>query len=302
MNIDISKRKIQIHSHRGARGVFPENTLRGFSYALSIGVHAVEMDISMCADGTFVVYHDLTLNPLTTRDHNGNWVNELTPIIELSYNQLSEYDVGTIRHDTDYARAFNLQRSLEKARIPKLTEVIELVVNSDKSVILNIELKSNPDQPGLVPAVDEYIDRLLTTLIPYSLGPRLFVQSFDWRLVRLLKQRNKSIKTGCLSDQQTDAHPFSPHPHRATEWTDGLCMADFGGSLPLMLIEIGCDVWSSRYLDLTRESVSKAHQQHLEVSAWTVNEPEAMHDMIDWGVDAITTDYPDRMLQIVDSK
>ncbi|HVO99952.1 MAG TPA: glycerophosphodiester phosphodiesterase family protein [Bryobacteraceae bacterium] len=50
-------RSIQVHGHRGARAVMPENSLAGFEYAIGVGVDAIEMDVH-ARDGVVVVKHD----------------------------------------------------------------------------------------------------------------------------------------------------------------------------------------------------------------------------------------------------
>ena len=60
-------RRIDLHGHRGARGLFPENTMAGFAGALAIGVDVLELDVAMTADDVVVVTHDPRLNPDITR-------------------------------------------------------------------------------------------------------------------------------------------------------------------------------------------------------------------------------------------
>ena len=43
-----------IVGHRGARGLWPENTLAAFSGALALGVDALELDVAMTADGGLI--------------------------------------------------------------------------------------------------------------------------------------------------------------------------------------------------------------------------------------------------------
>ena len=49
---------MQVHGHRGARAVFPENSLEGFRYAIDLGVDAIEMDVVVSRDDVVVVSHD----------------------------------------------------------------------------------------------------------------------------------------------------------------------------------------------------------------------------------------------------
>jgi glycerophosphoryl diester phosphodiesterase len=56
---------MRLIGHRGARGEAPENTLSGFRYLRRLGVHAVELDIQVSADGELVVIHDASLERCT---------------------------------------------------------------------------------------------------------------------------------------------------------------------------------------------------------------------------------------------
>ena len=47
-------RSIELHGHRGARGLFPENTLAGFAGALAVGVDALELDVAVTADNCWL--------------------------------------------------------------------------------------------------------------------------------------------------------------------------------------------------------------------------------------------------------
>jgi glycerophosphoryl diester phosphodiesterase len=49
---------IQVHGHRGARAVMPENTIAAFEYAIGVGVDAIEMDVQVSRDDVVVVSHD----------------------------------------------------------------------------------------------------------------------------------------------------------------------------------------------------------------------------------------------------
>ena len=97
-------RRIDLHGHRGARGLFPENTLVGFAGALAIGVDALELDVAVTADDVVVVTHDPRLNPDITRTRNGAWLAAPGAAIRsLRAAELAGYDVGRIRPDSAYA-------------------------------------------------------------------------------------------------------------------------------------------------------------------------------------------------------
>jgi glycerophosphoryl diester phosphodiesterase len=49
---------MKIIGHRGAAGTEPENTIRSFAKAESIGVDIIELDVRKSQDGEIVVFHD----------------------------------------------------------------------------------------------------------------------------------------------------------------------------------------------------------------------------------------------------
>ena len=49
---------IQVHGHRGARAILPENTIAAFEYAIRAGVDAIELDVVVSSDDVVVVSHD----------------------------------------------------------------------------------------------------------------------------------------------------------------------------------------------------------------------------------------------------
>ena len=46
---------VELHGHRGARGLRPENTLPALMHALELGVDVLEFDLVMSADGELVL-------------------------------------------------------------------------------------------------------------------------------------------------------------------------------------------------------------------------------------------------------
>src|SRR5678815_1421012 len=56
---------MKIVGHRGARNLWPENSLGGFRRLLELGVESVEFDVHETRDRQFVVIHDPTLERTT---------------------------------------------------------------------------------------------------------------------------------------------------------------------------------------------------------------------------------------------
>jgi glycerophosphoryl diester phosphodiesterase len=53
---------------------------------------------------------------------------------------------------------------------------------------------------------------------------------------------------------------------------------------------------------VTPALVKRAHEAGLQVVAWTINEPDQMRRLIEAGVDGIMSDYPDRLVKVLNDK
>ena len=62
---------LDVQGHRGARGLFPENTIEGFRRTIELGISTLELDIVITEDLIPIVYHDFYVNPnlCLDRDH-----------------------------------------------------------------------------------------------------------------------------------------------------------------------------------------------------------------------------------------
>jgi glycerophosphoryl diester phosphodiesterase len=50
---------------------------------------------------------------------------------------------------------------------------------------------------------------------------------------------------------------------------------------------------------LSRRLVDEAHAHNVAIHVWTVDEGEDMHRLLDWGVDGIISDRPDRLSRVL---
>jgi glycerophosphoryl diester phosphodiesterase len=53
---------------------------------------------------------------------------------------------------------------------------------------------------------------------------------------------------------------------------------------------------------ITPGLVEAAHRRDLQVHAWTINDMESMKRLLDFGVDGIITDYPDRLIELLNGR
>src|SRR5690606_34634502 len=90
--------KGEVHGHRGARAVYPENSLVGFKYAIEIGVDALELDLVVTKDGKLVINHDRSINKRRCLDEKGKRIREERLIFHLTLKEVQSYDCGSRGH------------------------------------------------------------------------------------------------------------------------------------------------------------------------------------------------------------
>lgn len=254
---------MDIQGHRGARGLFPENTIEGFLAAAALGVTAFELDVGMTADGVVVVHHDLALNPDNTRDASGNRLRAPTPLIRsLTFAALQTFDVG-------------------HARVPTLASVLAALRNAR----FTVEVKTDPSHPDWTVPPETLADATLAVIDSAGAAPRVILEAFDWRVTRHIRRTRPDIRLAWLTRADT----------ASLLWWD----TPPGVSVPASVAAEGGPIWAPDYRDLTLDQVVEAKSLGLSVLPWTVNEPADMQRLAGWGVDGLITDRPDIALTLI---
>ena len=274
-------RSFQLLGHRGARGLFSENTVAGFAAAFALGVDAVELDVAMTADGVPVVSHEPALRPEITRGPDGHWLETPGPLLHaLRFAELRRFDVGGIRPGSSYAAEFPVQAPQDGAHIPSFEEAVSIAPGRFLA-----ELKTFPDRPEITAPAVALAEATVAVSDRIGTGSRLAIESFDWRGLRHLRRTRPDIALAWLTRAETVA--------ASRLWWDGPSPEDFAGSIPRAVAAEGGPTWAPDYADLTRELIEEAHALGLAVIAWTVNRPADIARLIDWQIDGLITDRPD---------
>ena len=159
-------------AHRGYhKAGVPENSILAFERAMAHG-YPIETDVQMTADGVLVCFHDDTLNRMTGVDKK-IWDVAFADLKEL---KLSDSDEG----------------------IPTFAELLALVGGK---VPLLIELKTQPKN-------QEVCDKVIELLADYE--GEFAIQSFDPRVMSMVKKANPSILRGQLLERGARHENLSP--------------------------------------------------------------------------------------------
>jgi glycerophosphoryl diester phosphodiesterase len=248
------KRRVQVHGHRGARALRPENTLPAFRYALEQGVDVLELDVAVTKDNVAVVSHDPMLNPAIC---SGPVLN--IPIRSLTLSQLREYDCGTKKNP-----GFKEQVPVPGARIPTLDEVFDLGYGNQ--VYFNVETKIFAAKPELTPTPEDFAALILKSVKEHGMEKRFILQSFDPRTLHAMKRLAPELPRAALFQRQGD-------------WL-------------LIAKEFEATLLSPEYHLVTAEKVAAAHAAGLAVVPWTSNIPAEWESLVAAGSDAIISDDP----------
>ncbi|MBW2563992.1 MAG: glycerophosphodiester phosphodiesterase [Deltaproteobacteria bacterium] len=289
--------------HRGAAGLYPENTLSGFERALDLGVDGIELDVMMTADGVLCVHHDYRLNPGTARTSEKQWLNSQAniPIKSLTFKTLNTYDVGRLKPHTEYAGKFPDQRPIDGERIPALREVIALLKNrGDEQTKMWIEIKISPEHPDMTPPLKIVVKQVLKTLHDEGFEDRALLLSFNWSVLALVKKMVPRMPTAYLSVTAKWLDTIKPGQPGPSPWTGDINLDDYQGSIPHGIHAAGGKIWCAWFKRLTEKEVRTAHDLGLKVFAWFVDSIGDIEKFINMDVDGIITNRPDRAKRLLD--
>jgi glycerophosphoryl diester phosphodiesterase len=251
----------QVIAHRGGSGLGPENTLAAFRRSLAAGADVLEMDVRSTADGNLVVLHDATVD--RTTDGRGT-VNEMT------LAQLKTLDAG-YRWTADQGRSFPFRG--RGITVPTFSEVLETF--AETPMIAEIKEK----RPEVSQSVCEMLRR-------HGRMTSVLVASVHAGVLERFRQVCPAVAT-------------SAGPSEAL-WFYLLSRAGLASLYSPAMQALQVPVTFKGLAVVSRRFVAAAHARNLTVAVWTVNAEGIMRRLIAAGVDGIMTDYPDRLVGIIE--
>ena len=276
---DMSADYIDVQAHRGGAGLMPENTFSSMKNALDLGVNTLEFDLQISKDGEVVVSHDPYFHSRYSTRPDGSLVKKTDPktyLYQLNYDEIKKWDVGT-RDNLTWPGQANIPEVK-----PLLKELIPFIETYTKDhnmtpVRYNIEVKSknNSGEGTQFPEYHEFVDKCIALLESFDLGDRLVVQCFDVRALEYMHEKYPELYLSYLvgsdeSDFDVLMSKLSFTPH-----------------------------WLSPHHSIVDKAFLKAtHDRGMKLVPWTVDKPEDIARMVKIHVDAIISNYPDRVLEV----
>lgn len=149
----------------------------------------------------------------------------------------------------------------DKYKIPTLTEVLDLI---DAKCLLNIELKGEKTALPTVKLLHQYFDKGTWT---YN---DILISSFQRKELEAVYNFDKKMPLGVLTKASVNAS------------------IRFAKTINAVAIH-------PNFALLSKNNVKEAQDEGFKVNAWTVNDFESIERIKSYGVDAIISDFPDRI-------
>jgi glycerophosphoryl diester phosphodiesterase len=225
-------------AHRGASRAHPENTLAAFVGAAELGATWVELDVRRTLDEVLIVHHDATL-------------------------------------PDGRALAATASGALPD-QIPTLAEALDTCASHGLGV--NIEIKSDPREPGFDPSY-RFVDAVVALVAGRApaVASAYLVTSFDPACLDRVRVVDPALPTGRLAIDIRDVEHLI-----ATTVEAG---------------HVAVNPWDP-FVDETFMRLARA--AGLAVYPWTVDDPVRQRQLIDLGVDGIITNVPDVLRGVLD--
>ncbi len=277
--VTYAQQTIDVQGHRGCRGLRPENTIPAFIHALEVGVTTLELDVVVSQDQQLVVSHEPFLSSTICTGPDGEAITaaqeERYNLYQMPYAQIRRCDCGSQGNPR-----FPEQQAMVASK-PRLVDVIDAVEQYLRShnrppVQYNIETKSTPAGDGVFhPAPKEFVELLLAVLKEKDIEARTIVQSFDVRTLQEARRMAPELRQALLVENRRGAQ----------ENIDAL------GYVP--------EIYSPNFRLVNKKLRGYTRQQGMQLIPWTVNDRSDIRKMLDLGVDGIISDYPDRVLPLI---
>ena len=267
---------MKVIGHRGCRGLLPENTIEAFKKALELGVDALEFDVVVSGDHKIIVSHEPFMSRTICLKPDGTEIVEDEDMVfnlyKMTHHEIKKFDCGRKRHPR-----FSKQRR-RRAYKPTLKETLEICEEHVKGYRLKpikyiIEIKSRPEwYDKFCPKPAAYVSLILKTLKALIDLDRVMLKSFDVNILNEIRRQEPEQSMSLLVRPEEDIDKKL-------------------GKLIFTPEILGPHFDHIHDEEVIRYYLSKG----FKIYTWTVNEVKDMKRLISLGVDAIITDYPDRL-------
>lgn len=271
-----------VSAHRSGGGIAPENTLMAFRNVVEsdFRVDIFEFDLALTADDELILLHDETLDRTSDASEVFGYQNVYPA--EHTYGELRTLNMGenfvNEAGETPY-RGLRGEDIPEELRVVRLEDVFDFLDGYGQFNFI-VEIKDAGER-GCRAA-----DRIYGILSRRGMLRRVVVGTFH----------------GEVTDYMTETYPDMLRSAGVNEVVGFYLDSLFGidrpeDYYPFVALQIPDEDYVVK-LGTTRV-INYAHRHNIAVQYWTINDPEVAEDLASKGADAIMSDYPDMIYELV---
>ena len=233
--------------------------------------NTIEAAVNAVNLGSDVIELDVHLTAdqilVVRHDDNINTTTNGTGLISsMSAEDIGQYSANF--HSVDFAN----KKFREDIKVPTLESMFEKLPN--KRYLIELKPK------------DELTADALCTLVTKSqLEEQVIVSSFHSETLKYFRDQCPIVPTSIGQSEMV--------------WLVLLERLKLGHLFKTESYSIQVPVSYGGYRILSPSLIDLAHRLNMRVDVWTVNSPEVMREVINMGVDGVITDYPDRLISIL---
>jgi len=255
-------------AHRGASVKKPENTIPSFVQAILDGADGAECDVRRSADGVLVLCHDVS----PQRTLAGTAKDEKIP--SLSYDEIRKRDYGAWKGE-----------QFKGIRMPTLDEYLQVLKGAPCHPVIEIKETGKSEESIITQEVIDAVKK--ADMMDVAL-----IISWSEHVVKEVRRIEPKMPVAWLAWYRDEARQRDEYGTSLS--TDQWAAFLIGKSKEL----------DTRMLDVGESSVTepliKALQKEgIHVLTFTVDDPERMKQLLDWGIESITTNKPDVLTEIL---
>lgn len=272
----------EIHGHRGCRGLLPENTVPAFLKAAALGCDWIELDVVITADSQVLVSHEPWMEHRICRTPQGDSITEHQAhefnIYRMTLAEAQAFDCGSAHHPDFPAQENSRQHK------PTLREVVEAIdeqamEEGTMGMGYNIEIKSDPlVYDTYQPRPERFAELVLAQIDSLGISGRAIIQSFDPAVLEAVHAIDENMPVALLVDN-----------------ADGLVAN-------LKRLTFTPTHYSPAFELVDKALLNELDARDIASLVWTVNDKGDLKKMIKLGVNGIITDYPDKVIALLDDE
>ena len=287
-----------IAAHRGGGDNNPENTMLAFREAVNtIGIDIIESDLYMTKDAYLVYNHDSYIDE--TCNVNGDIsleeVKELCKnnenrhyISDMTLAELQQYNFGYYFEDENGERIYKDATDLEGMglQIATADQLFNEFYESHPDLLFIVEIKNSGDTGKdacrilhriLETSYPDYMDQIVVGTFHDEIEAELRTNYPDF-----YRGASTGVAAGFVLTQYLGVNLFNS--------SDFACL-----QIPMSYELKGVEVPL-----VAKTLVNRAHRRNSSVQYWTINDADDMRTLIEMGVDAIMTDNPQLLKEVLD--